>query len=92
MKKRCDIKLYVSSADATSLLEGRNNVGGGDEHHCTRTQDMARKHALVDADGDAHKHLLRALSDFSIDSQEIRLLERLETKKVKTGGGAGEGS
>ena len=38
--------------------------------------------ALVDAEGDAHQHLLRPLRDLAVHLLQVRLLERLEAEVV----------
>ena len=35
---------------------------------------------LVDADGDAHEHVLRALGRLAVDLEQVRSLERLEAE------------
>lgn len=37
----------------------------------------------VDSTGDSHQHVLRSLSNSSVDSQQVTPLERLETEAVK---------
>ena len=40
------------------------------------------KIVLVDANRAPHQHVLRSLSDFAINSQQVRLLERLEAEEI----------
>ena len=37
---------------------------------------------FVDADGDAHQHLLRPFDDFAIHFEEIRALKRLKAEII----------
>ena len=40
--------------------------------------------AAMDTDSDTHEHMLWSLSNASVDPQEVRSLERLEPKAIRT--------
>ena len=62
--------------------EGRGGVGKPALRHQVVGLDCALDVVLVDADGDAHEHVLRTLGDLAVELQQVRALERLEAEVV----------
>ena len=44
--------------------------------------EWVKGHLLVDAEGDAHEHVLRPLHHHPIDPQQVRPLQGLQAKKL----------
>mgnify|MGYP001587020265 FL=1 len=67
---------------STGVEESRGGVGEEAlRHEVVRLKDAVDV-AAVDTDGDAHEHVLRALSDLAVDAEEVGSLEGLEAKVV----------
>ena len=66
----------------TGVEQGRSGVGEPALGHQVVGLDRTLDVILVDADGDAHQHLLRAFGHFAVELEQVGALERLESEVV----------
>merc|ERR1719265_1730183 len=65
-----------------SIEEGRRGVCEESARHQVVCLNRCINIVCVDPTADTQQHVLRALHDLAMDSQEVRLLQRLETEVV----------
>ena len=60
------------------MTDGRGSVGEVSLRHEVVGLDRLLDVVSVDSDGDSHDHVLGALGNVAVDSEQVRSLERLE--------------